>query len=567
MQRREFVKYGCSSLLTLSLSKRGILEKAQATSDSPIIITDPNPIQALTWNQFSSTDFNGDDIERSHEALWNRDEYLLNKGGIPAVSEFVDTVVVGGGCSGLLAAHFLKGRNPVVLEQGTNFGGNSRGEYFQGQSPYSIGAAYVTKPDSSSLSYQVLDQLGLLPQMRAEGPAESKVFYQNRFFQGFWNGATDPTAHSQFQLINAHFQQILATQYPAIPWSASDSDSNNLSLQDLFALDKLSFWDWLQATFGQIHPHILEYFQLYCWSSFGASIDELSAAQALNFLTAETNEVLALPGGNAAITQALVNSQWQTGGPQTLRAGCIVLDITIEGEGVRVCYEGPDRLLRTIKANWCVVAAPKFVAKRIVSDMSSEQRQACDAIEYRAYVVANVFVDWREHRISQSQFSPCFDLYCLEGEAPPSPSALRPPVRPFTDVCFGSWAAGDPGQLGILTVYKPLPYQGARQFLFSPLSHGKYRHTFESGIRNLLQKLNVEEKNVLGLRLSRWGHALPVAAKGALSQGHLERAARPIAGKIFFANQDNWVNPCFETAVAAAATAANSISTFPHLKI
>lgn len=552
MKRRDFVKVGGSSLLAFALSKKSLFARAQADATTPIPITDPNPIQLLSWNQFTSQDFNGDDIERTHEALWNREGYIAQKGGIPKPSEFVDTVIVGGGISGLLAAHFLKHRKPVVLEQGANFGGNSRGEYFQGQSPFSIGAAYITKPDEGSVAQQLLVNLGLTPLGRTEGPNDSKILFRNQFYQGFWQGSTDPQAHQQFQQIYQQFQFILENKFPEIPWIPGSS----VSPQELLSLDKLSFSEWLQQSHGNVHPHILEYFQLYCWSSFGGSMDEISAAQALNFLAAETDDVIAFPGGNAAITQALCNDLLKSGSPQSLRAGHLVLDVTAEADGVRVCYETPQRELRTLKARHCIMAAPKFVAKRVVSNMSAEQQKACDAIDYRAYVVANVFVDTRRIKSTRPEFSPCFDLYCLEGEVPPSPTAMRPPTRPYTDICFGSWAQKDAGDMGILTVYKPLPYQGARQFLFNPMSHSKYKSSIEGGIRDLLGRIGLQDSEVMGLRLTRWGHSMPLAQRGALSGGQLEMASRPIENKIFFANQDNWVNPSFETAVAVASQVA-----------
>ncbi len=133
MRRRDFVKLGCGSLFTYSISKNGLFEIAKADTNTSINVSDPNPIQLLSWNQFSSLDFNGDDSDRSHEALWNREGYIANKGGIPPASEFTDTVIIGGGMSGLLTGYFLKHRKPIILEQARNFGGNSRGESFAGR--------------------------------------------------------------------------------------------------------------------------------------------------------------------------------------------------------------------------------------------------------------------------------------------------------------------------------------------------------------------------------------------------------------------------------------------------
>lgn len=554
MDRRDFLKVGCGSLASLSIGKTGLFSVAKA-DDRPLAITDPNPIQLIPWAQLSSQDFNGDDIDRTHEALWNKDGYLAKRGGIPSPSEYFDTVVVGGGISGLLTGHFLKHRQPVLLEQGVNFGGNSRGEYLPDQTFFSIGAAYITKPDEGSLTHQVLANLGLLSRARTESSLESTVLYQKRLYQGFWKGQTDPQAQQQFQRIFQRLQLIFEKQYPDVPWLPQ----SQVSWPEFVALDQLSFVEWLTQTFGLIHPHVLEYFQLYCWSSFGGSMEELSAAQALNFLAAETTEVLAFPGGNSMIAQALYNDLYYSVGPSFLRAGHLVLDVRLDAGGVNVCYETPSREIKTLKARNCVVAAPKFVAKRIVSDMSLQQQRACELIGYRAYLVANVFVDIRRRPMGPGRFSPCFDLYSLEGQVPPIPSALRPSDRLFTDICFGSWAQGDLGNIGVLTVYKPFPYEGARQFLFSPFSHNKHMTSIRNGIGQMLTNLNVQESDILGVRMTRWGHSLPLARIGALSSGQLEVASASIGDRIFFANQDNWVNPSFEVALQEAAKVASRL--------
>ncbi len=150
--------------------------------------------------------------------------------------------------------------------------------------------------------------------------------------------------------------------------------------------------------------------------------------------------------------------------------------VKVSQGGVQICYETSDRILKTMNTKQCVMCSPKFIAKRIIPEMSFEQKKACDSIEYRSYIVASVFINTKNHRLQQKSFSPCFDLYCLEGQLPPSPTALNPPDRAFTHICFGSWANGDRGEFGVLTVYKPLPYQGDRQFLFSPNSHNKHKN-------------------------------------------------------------------------------------------
>jgi hypothetical protein len=64
---------------------------------------------------------------------------------------------------------------------------------------------------------------------------------------------------------------------------------------------------------------------------------------------------------------------------------------------------------------------------------------------------------------------------------------------------------------------------------------------------------------VKGYRLTRWGHSLPLARKGLIADGTVAKLIAPIQNKIFFVNQDNWVNPAFECAFSESLTAAQLI--------
>jgi hypothetical protein len=45
-----------------------------------------------------------------------------------------------------------------------------------------------------------------------------------------------------------------------------------------------------------------------------------------------------------------------------------------------------------------------------------------------------------------------------------------------------------------------------------------------------------------------------------VSSGIVDLAARPIANRIYFVNQDNWVNPSFESGLEAAFEVARILS-------
>lgn len=481
--------------------------------------------------QANSTDFNGDEIDRPHDILWDPQGYLARKGGRPAVSEYKDVVVVGGGLSGLSSAYFLRDRNTVLLEQASQFGGNARGENYNG-STYSTGSAYIVRPAPGSYLHQLLSELGLLEQLVDDG--HTTVSYQSRLWAPFWEAATAPEARDSFFRFTQRLRQLEDV--------------------DIYAqYDHLSFAQWLQIEFPDLHVHLVEYIQLYCWSSFVGSMDELSAAQVLSYLMSEQSGIASLPGGNAAIAQAMAVQVRQSLGHTALRAGAFVLDVQMMSNGqVEVCYEDAQGVIQNISAKKVIIACPKFVAKRILPQLPPAQYQAMNNINYRGYVVANLILRNRYQ-------APSFELYSLKGYVPEAPRALRPPTRPYTDVCFAGWADRNSTGPSVISIYKALPFDGARQFLFSPMAHSKNRQQILDGVPELLQTLQIPESEIEGVRMTRWGHSLPLAAVNAVQSGLAELASQPMDSSIFFANQDNWMSPCFESGLNAAVDACTEI--------
>lgn len=540
--RRDFMKLSAFAAMAMAMPKgaQSMIKKLNLDNYSSI-----SPIQMLTPAQFASLDFNGDNIDRPHDILWNLDGYLKKKGGIPLPTEKRKVVVVGGGMAGLIAAHELRELNPVVLEQDKNFGGNSKGETY-GNSTFSIGAAYITIPDEGSDIELFLKGIGLMEEMKHETPEETKFTYKKSIMTDFWRGVTDPKNAQEFIKVDAELRRIYDEAYPDIPWTSDSA----ITKEEYLYLDSITFEKWLEEKFGKVHPHVLEYFQLYCWSSFNGSIEELSALQVLNFVAAEVDGVLALPGGNAAIAQRLFDRIEKATTPNSLRANAFVLKVQKkENNKTWITYEDGLGVIKTIEAEACIVASPKFVAKLIVQDLPAEQVKLMDDLSYRGYIVGNAI-------FNQKIESKGFDVYCFEGEKPEMPAAMRPVKRPFSDVCFGTWAQDDDAQNGILTVYKAIPYDGGRQFLFSPLAHDKHKKIINDELKNFAQTVGVDYSGLKGLRMTRWGHSLPVASKGLIQSGYLEKMSQPLGDKIFFANQDNWANPAFECSFAAALAAA-----------
>lgn len=500
-------------------------------SASPIAIIDPN-------SPIDSRDFNGDRADKPHNILWNIDGYIAkHSGGVPLASAAYDLVIVGGGISGLLTAWLYLKKNPsrhvLMLEQDHRVGGNSKGEQ-HGDARYSIGAAYIVAPDAGSEIDALFRELSISTIAREDGG--DLTVLQNGALKSFWDGETDPRAVRDLKRVSARLAEMRE--------HADLEFEGKLSKE----LDAISFRKWLKREFGELHPHLLELFQLYGWSSFCGSIDELSAFQYLNFICFEMGTILAFPGGNAAIAEALWKKLHAEPG-FTLKTNAMALKVTTTPDRASLLYEHEGKLTQ-VEANAAVMACAKFIARRLLPELEPEQASAMASLRYRSYVVGNAI-------LNRKIKSPTYDLFLLQNEVPLSPTARHPSARSFSDLCFGSWAQNDLPEMSVLTLYQGLAYDGARQHLFHATAHSKYREVMLNALRQqVLPPLGLKPSDVAGLRMTRWGHPLPLAEVGLLAKGTVQKAAHPIGGRVFFANQDNWANPSFESAFQAASLAA-----------
>jgi hypothetical protein len=123
-----------------------------------------------------------------------------------------------------------------------------------------------------------------------------------------------------------------------------------------------------------------------------------------------------------------------------------------------------------------------------------------------------------------------------------------------TDVIRGDWARR-PGSAdsSVLTLYWPLPWTSSREeILFRRDAFEFLRPKVEAQILEILPILGVDPAKVEQVRMTRWGHAVPLAAVGFIADGHAEVLRRPVGERIFFVNQDNWALPAVETCLTEA---------------
>ena len=495
-------------------------------------------------------DYFGDNPTRAHQILWNKQGFVAGAKA-PVSTEKASVVVIGGGISGLTTAYLLRQHKPIVLEQARRFGGNAQGHSWRGVE-YAIGAAYACEPGEDTDILKLFTELGLTEKWKLK-EGEDPVALKGKIFKEFWTGETepDPKARGQFETLSGYFKKVLdgtELSYPDIP--IVDEEKREY----VEGLDAKSFRVHLEELAGgALHPHIETAIEHYCWSSFGASSTEVSAACGVNFYAAEFGNLVVFPGGNGAIAEALFQKLTKEISPANLRCEALVYDVAVTDGGVTVSYQDGEGKVRRIEAKAVVMACPKFVAAKLIDGLEQERIDAIRKLRYHSYLVANVCLT-NAHR------DPFYDLYLLgEGSTKSAQFQEHTRKQKITDVILATFAHADQKST-VLTLYRGLPYDGARAELFAQDSYKKYREEFEKQIVDeVLPLLKRKKQEIVDLRVARWGHPLPVAAPGLIRDGVVATMRKPFKERVFFVEQDSWALPAIETALTEAFTWAPEI--------
>jgi hypothetical protein len=310
----------------------------------------------------------------------------------------------------------------------------------------------------------------------------------------------------------------------------------------------VTFKEDIESRIGTLPPTLEAAIQHYCWSSFGAGWEELSAASGWNFFAAEQFGQWVFPGGTAQIAERLLERIVAARRTRILTE-CVALDVRPHRRGAAVTYGLPDGSVHAVAARQVVMACPKFVCKWIMPEYlerDAMRTAAMVALEYRAYVVVNVLLEAG----SADRF---YDAFLLQDGTLPGPDGV--PIitwhRPLDAVSAG-WCLGGTRRRSTLTLYWPLPYGTGRGFVIGDDAHDDVATRMAAQLDRILPPLGFDRADVRQVRLTRWGHALPIAAPRYIAEGHAERVREPIDGVVHFVNQDNWALPAVETSLLEA---------------
>ncbi len=469
------------------------------------------------------------------------------------LDEHVDVAIIGGGLSGLATAYNLRERDWVLFDLRDRFGGNALGEQWN-RLPYSLGSAYFMVPDKGSDLDLLYRDLGVYELARIDEGGGFKVEYSDALLTDL---CQDCTADELVAMKNyrAAVSDFANKNYPEIPWSDPDTQAF------VQLLDLENFHHSVDAACGGVTPPLLaKALQAYCYSSFGIGWDELSAAAGWNFVAAEEFGRIVLPGGNAGLAtlfwKDIASVAPRANGRERLRAGCLATNLRMEKQGVSISWRDARGAVRTMGAKHVVYAGSKHIFRHMMPELATIDPEKFEALHQTPtvpYVVVNVLLNRQVHE----KF---YDIFTIHDSKFPMYDEAFEVDRRITDVLAGTFAVATPhATTDVLTMYWPLPWHTARFTIIQPESFAQYAALAAPQIRRLLTLVGVSATDVAQIRMARWGHAMPYAKPGAYAGNLCETLRRPVADRVWFANQDNWLLPAVETCLSEAAWVAQEL--------
>ncbi len=320
----------------------------------------------------------------------------------PTKTKIINTVIVGGGISGLSAAWWFKknGFNDyLLLEMDSDVGGNSASGS-NAISKYPWGAHYVPLPGPEThYVREFFDEIGIIQGYEKGLPVFNEYFlcadaHERLFFQGEWQDGLVPQHGIQNEDKKQYdeffgFIESLKNK-KGVDKKFIFSIPIDLSSQDpeFLKLDKISMAEFMTGK-GWTSRYLNWYVNYCCRDDYGMPHNQVSAWAGLHYFAsragiganADSQSVLTWPEGNGFLVskfKSLVDDRIQNNS----------LVFSIENVGVENKID-----VLNVQDNSCtryfaknvIYCGPRFAASKVIKGYKSEV-----ALEYSPWAIANI---------------------------------------------------------------------------------------------------------------------------------------------------------------------------------
>jgi len=442
-------------------------------------------------------------------------------------SNEIDVVIVGGGFSGLTAAHYLQKKNVLVLEKDELAGGRCISGHWK-DFHYPKGTEYIGKPEQPLKG--IIKKLGIKAQ-KIPAPTDG-VAYNGKFYFG-----TDlldylsPEEKKQYNQLQNQLSVFANNGIEDLIFEEQDE------LRKYKVLDNMSVEQWLNKhNYSNLIQKFVDIENRGLFGTDNANYSMLfnipeMAFDLPNVGTINKSEVYSFSEGMYSIVSSLANRL----GDKLITGAKVIAVNQNDKDLLEVIYERDGKEYR-VSTKTVIMATPAPITARILgANLSRKAEKTLTNLKYSKYATINFFTKTR--LLSETWSVSCID----EGQVVTLYDATRPQV------------AKDYKGESILSVY--MAPEDAYDTNFTKQSD-------EELLKNAYATLNKHypnfEKEVVGYDINRFEYAFPIFSPGYANNLDILLNDRSVNGPIFLAG-DYMVYATVDGAIVSAENAAENV--------